>query len=122
MACAGNVNVLTAQAPTAVSYLWNTGATAAQIQVYASGVYVVEVRDANSCKASASFTFQSTPAPSCEILGRKNICTGDTTTLTASNGVYFFWSTGAVSQSITVAPSNTTSYNLVIIYHSDHCG
>lgn len=115
VACAGNVNVLTAQAPTAVSYLWNTGATAAQIQVYASGVYVVEVRDANSCKASASFTFQSTPAPSCEILGRKNICTGDTTTLTASNGVYFFWSTGAVSQSITVAPSNTTSYNLVIM-------
>ena len=40
---------------------------------------------------------------------------GDTTTLTASNGGYFFWSNGAVSQSITVSPSSTTNYSLVIL-------
>lgn len=113
--CAGSMNLLTAQAPTAVSYLWNTGSTAAQIQVNATDVYSVEVRDVNACKASASFSFQATPAPSCEILGRTNICMGDTTTLTASNGVYFFWSNGAVSQSITVSPSSTTNYSLVIM-------
>ena len=115
VACAGSMNLLTAQAPTAVSYLWNTGSTADQIQVNATAVYSVEVRDVNACKASASFFFQTTPAPSCEIQGRTNICMGDTTTLTVSSGVFFFWSNGSVNQSITVSPSSTTSYGLVVM-------
>ena len=115
MACAGSLNLLTAQAPTAVSYLWNTGSTSSQIQVNATAEYSVVVRDANTCQASATFSFQALPVPSCEIMGITNICVGDTTTLTASNGMYFFWSTGSSNQSIQVNPSSTTNYSLVIV-------
>ena len=115
VACSGSLNSLTAQAPTAVSYLWNTGSTSSQIQVNATAEYSVVVRDANNCQASATFSFQALPVPTCEVLGRTQICSGDTTTLTASNGVYFFWSNGAASRSIRVSPSSTTNYSLVIM-------
>ncbi len=114
-ACPSTTNMLTAQSPTAVSYLWNNGSTTAQIRPTETMVYTVVVSDSNSCKSSASFAFEQLPAPECTILGVNQICQGDTAVLTASNGNYFFWSTLETSRSIRVSPSVTTTYTLVIV-------
>ena len=41
------------------------------------------------------------------------ICAGETATLTASGAMYYQWSNGATSQTITVQPDSTTSYTVI---------
>ncbi len=112
--CVNNVNMLTAVSSSAVSYLWNTGDTTLQIQALETGLYSVWVSDSNACHASASFSFEMKPSPTCTIEGDTELCSGDTTTLTASGGLSYFWSTGDTSASIRVAPATTCNYSLVI--------
>ena len=113
--CSNNVNILTAVSPSAVSYLWNTGDSTYQIRVLETAVYSVSVSDSNGCQASASFSFELRPSPTCSIEGDTEICSGDTTILTASGGQSYFWSTGELTPSISVAPATTRSYSLVIM-------
>ncbi|HXH18837.1 MAG TPA: choice-of-anchor L domain-containing protein, partial [Chitinophagales bacterium] len=43
-----------------------------------------------------------------------SICSGQSTTLTASGGGTYSWSTGSASSSITVSPSSTTTYTVTV--------
>jgi len=113
--CSDDVNLLTALSPSAVAYLWNTGDTTYQIRAQETAVYSVTVSDSNGCQASASFSFELRPSPTCSIEGNTEICSGDTTTLTASGGQSYFWSTGEITPSISVSPATTSSYSLVIM-------
>lgn len=114
--CYGGMNYLTANSPTAVSFLWNTGDTTAQIRVDETAVYSVEVVDSNYCHATDSFYFEQISAPACSILGITEICRGNFTVLTASDGERFLWSTGDTTSSIQVYPENTQSYSLTVQY------
>ena len=118
--CFDSMSFLTANAPAAVSFLWNNGDTTAQIQVNETALYSVMVSDSNFCHASDSFYFEVRQAPPCSILGRTEICQGDTTTLTASAGDHFLWSTGDTTSSILVAPNSTQSYTLMV-QHENGC-
>ena len=115
-ACAGGLNTLVAQSPTAVSYLWSTGATTSQIRANETAVYTVTVSDSNACKASDSFDFELKPIPECAIIGPDHICEGESATLSASNPNYsYFWSNYQTTSSITVSPTTTTTYSLVVL-------
>ena len=48
------------------------------------------------------------------ITGNNSICPGITTTLTASGGTVFSWSTGATTPTIAVSPTITTSYSVIV--------
>jgi hypothetical protein len=50
------------------------------------------------------------------ISGTPTICSGKNTTLTASTGNGYSWSTGATTQAITVSPTSTTTYTVTITY------
>lgn len=50
--------------------------------------------------------------PPVEITGDNAICTGESTTLTASGSGPYLWSTGETTQSITVNPTATTTYTI----------
>lgn len=112
--CYGGLNVLTANSSTAVSFLWSNGETTAQIQVNETAMYAVLVNDSNFCHAVDSFYFEVRPSPPCSILGNTEICQGDFTVLTASDGDNFLWSTGDTTSSIQVSPENTQSYTLTV--------
>lgn len=47
------------------------------------------------------------------------ICAGSSTTLTATGGTIFAWSTGEITQTIEVSPANTTVYSVTV---SDYLG
>lgn len=70
------------------SYIWNTGETTQSIFVTRSGVYSVTFIDSNGCEWTEETEVQFMPNPKPEILivGKKDICEGDTTILQATPG------------------------------------
>ncbi|MFZ1786970.1 MAG: CUB domain-containing protein [Saprospiraceae bacterium] len=52
--------------------------------------------------------------PSAAITGGLTICTGSSTTLTASGGTQFLWSNGSTNASITVSPTVNTTYTVTV--------
>ncbi len=110
--CVGQSTTLTASGGT--SFIWNTGATTASISVnpLSTTSYTVTVTSAAGCTASVSTTVNVSPNPTPSISGDLNICAGESTTLTASGGASYLWSTGATTASVSVNPTTTTSYTV----------
>jgi len=108
--CEGGSVTLTA--PAGLSYLWSTGAISQSIDVTQSGNYSVTVTNTSGCSATSAATAVTVDAnPSATITpsGPTTFCEGGAVTLTASAGLSYVWSTGAISQSINVAEAGSYS-------------
>ncbi len=117
--CNGETAVLNASGNGTMT--WNTGAVGSSISVTPSSTttYTVTVRDANGCQATDQVTvFVNSPSGSAS--GDQTICHGETATLTATGGTSYLWSTGASGATISVNPTQTTTYT-VIITNSEGC-
>ncbi len=112
--CVGESTVLTASGAT--TYLWNTGATTAAINVspVSTTTYTVTATDANGCSRNTSATVTVNPPATAGISGLNAICSGTNTNLTASGGATYIWSTGATTSVINVAPLTTTTYTVTV--------
>ncbi len=64
------------------------------------------------CTATDMVTITIYPNPVPTITGNLSICNGNSTTLTASGGSNYTWSTGATTSSITINPAQTTTYTV----------
>jgi hypothetical protein len=98
------------------SYKWSNGSVASSIDVTPdqTTTYTVEATTDKGCKASKSVTVTVNDKPVFEVYGDKEICIGESTTLTASGGVAFRWSNGEMTQSITISPEATTTYTVEV--------
>ena len=97
--CTGSSLMLTATG--ADTYLWNTGELNASILITTTGTYTVT--GTNGCGQDvASITVLPAPPPVAQITGELLICTGSSTTLTASPATSYLWSTQQTTQSIAV--------------------
>jgi gliding motility-associated-like protein len=92
-----------------LTYLWSTGATTQTITVSLPGIYWVTA-DNGTCSHTDSvvFTQTATPAP----LPDTAFCNGEQHLLNAGAGQTWLWSTGATTQSITIAASG--NYSVII--------
>lgn len=97
------------------SYLWSTGDTTQSIIVSTAGNYTVTVTDGNGCvgtSAAQAITVNPLPTPTITADGPTTFCDGDQVVLTASSASGYLWSTGEVTQSITVTASG--SYTVTV--------
>lgn len=106
--CDGQIVTLTSSS--AVGYEWNTTANTQQITVTTSGIYSVEVTDANGCMGTDSIeiTVNPTPTPIPVITpdGPTTFCDGGSVTLSVDTWDSYLWSpTTDTTQSITVGES-----------------
>ena len=97
------------------SYLWSNGETTQSISVSPSDttIYTVETF-VNGC--SNTYDVKVTVVQQVNASAGENheICLGEATTLTATGGEYFLWSTGDETSSITVTPTQTTVYTVTV--------
>ncbi|AEE49269.1 hypothetical protein [Haliscomenobacter hydrossis] len=99
------------------TYQWYSGQTTASISVStpASAGFGVVVSDSKGCTASASASVIVIPLPQAQITGGEVNCYGLSTTLTATGGQTYLWSTGATTTSIAInQPTQTATYTVTV--------
>lgn len=110
--CPGSAQTLTGSG--GVTYLWNTGATSANISASTAGNYEVIAIDGNGCRDTSASVNVSllTPVASITAGGPTTFCAGDSVILTASAGTNILWSTGETSPSIVARDPGAYSVSL----------
>ena len=111
--CEGESTTLTASG--GVTYLWSTGATTASITVSpnTTQTYTVTAFDTNG-NSDSDDVIVTVTSVTADAGADVTIEEGQSTTLTASGGTSYLWSTGATSQSITVSPLSTQTYSVIV--------
>ena len=116
-ATAGASTVLTAAAPGAIAFRWNTGSTTATQTVTQAGTYSVVATFSSGCTLTAS---QVVSRPVASISGDSVFCVGRPAQLTAAlpgvaaTAVTYRWNTGATTPTITLTQPGT--YSVVVGY------
>lgn len=109
--CSGNQANLIASGAT--SYTWNTGSTAANINVSPASTTVYTVTGANgSCVGAiktATVTVNISPTVA---VTSGTICAGNSANISASGAASYSWSNGSSGTSISVSPAVTTVYTV----------
>jgi predicted transcriptional regulator len=115
--CDGETISLTASGGN--SFLWSTGATSASINVSPNNTttYSVSVTQ-NGCTDVDDVLVTVNPSPTANAGNDVSILEGESTTLTASGGDTYLWSTGETTASITVSPNATTTYTATTFINS----
>ncbi|RYH74568.1 T9SS type A sorting domain-containing protein [Flavobacteriaceae bacterium 144Ye] len=109
--CLGNSITLTASGGS--TYLWSTGETTESITVSPSEttIYSVEVFE-NDCSSIDEVMVTVNEIPTVDAGSNVTISLGESTTLTAFGADTYLWSTGETTQSITVSPTETSTYSV----------
>ncbi|MEO7088084.1 MAG: PKD domain-containing protein, partial [Bacteroidia bacterium] len=114
-------NTSTVANPYVISgYSWNfgdggTSTTTNPTHTYgASGTYNVKliVTSSSGCRDSITLPVVVVTTSVTAVASPATICTGGSSTLTASGTTTYSWSTGATTASITVTPATTTTYTV----------
>jgi gliding motility-associated-like protein len=114
--CQGTDQTLSAYNPSYVSYLWNTGETTATIEA-SSGWYYVSATDNNGCESFSDSFYVDTypyPAPTPVITGDQSLCPGETSSLSAydTTYIYYSWNTGDFTSDIV---AGNGSYSVTVM-------
>lgn len=121
-----NVNITTAQtlicrnssavlnASGAGNFSWSTGETGNSIIVSPASLttYTVIGADASGLCPSVGTITIDVDTIKIQISGNNQVCEGETTTLTASNGINYTWSNGSGSNNISPIITSDTTYTL----------
>nr|AWJ66337.1 Muc19 precursor [uncultured bacterium] len=118
--CNGDSTTLTASG--GVSYQWNTGDTTAAIVVSPTTdtSYMVTVTNEEGCVKESSVLIVVNELPAVLIEGVFELCNGDSTTLTASDGATYLWNTGDTTAAIVVSPIADTTF-MVTVTNDEGC-
>jgi len=113
--CDGETSVLTATG--ADTYIWNTGDTNQNITVSPdiTTTYTITGTDQYGCTSTSGITIQvsSSPVGAFDV-PNTDICSGESTTITAMGGTNYIWSTNDNTATITVSPTENTTYYVTI--------
>ncbi|MBM3186611.1 MAG: T9SS type A sorting domain-containing protein, partial [Bacteroidetes bacterium] len=105
-----------------LTYLWNTGDNTSSISTSISGVYYVEVTDANGCSDSDSVTITVYELPGANLGNDQSVCSNELpatlTVQSTGNQLSYLWSTGQTTQQIQVSQAGTYS---VTVINSNGC-
>jgi PKD repeat protein len=105
--------------PGGTTYQWSTSAVTQTISASTAATYSVTVTNIHGCEASDAVAITMGVVPNVSLGPDQLLCNGQTANLNAGNpGSQFLWSTGALTQSVTV---NTPGTYIVQVTNSNGC-
>lgn len=109
--------------PLGYLYQWQTGQVVSSINVFAANTsYLVTISNPNgSCPKVKTFNINLVPQAQINLGPDIALCGSVSTTLTANGGGTYQWSSGQTSSSITVNPSNTSTYIVTVTPAGTNC-
>lgn len=119
--CSGNNTTLNVFG--ANSYLWSpssglscTTCSNPAASPSVSTTYTVIGSNSGGCTNTATVSVTVNQTPTVSITGNNSICSGNSTTLSASasGATYYSWSTGSTATFISVSPTASTGYNVTV--------
>ncbi|MEI6348500.1 MAG: T9SS type B sorting domain-containing protein [Bacteroidota bacterium] len=113
--CIGGTSSLTASG--GVSYAWSNGlgsGNPVSVTPATTTTYTVTGTSGDGCTSTAQVTVTISPNATATITGANPICTGGSTTLTASGGASYLWSNTLTTAAISVNPATTTTYTVTV--------
>ncbi len=121
-AITGTTSICTGQSATLTAagsgnYAWSTGATTSSITVTpaVTTTYSLTVTDpVTGCANTSTSTVNVLGQPVASITGNTTVCEGEPATLTAQGGSTYAWSNAQTSATISVTPSATTTYSVIV--------
>jgi gliding motility-associated-like protein len=108
--CAGQTTTLIAAGAT--TYTWNTGPTTASITVSPLATTIYTLSGLSGLCAGTKTTQVTVNSVPTVTVTNQTICSGNSVTLTAGGASTYSWSTGALTNTILISPSSTTSYSV----------
>ncbi len=98
----------------AVDYYWDNGNYGAEISLFINDMTTVSLRgiDMNGCENTTSYTVNSVPLPIVSVLGKTEVCQGESTTLIGNGATSYVWSDGTHSSSLRLTPDSNTDIQL----------
>ena len=118
--CAGDNVLLASGLGSGYSFIWKKDGiqvgTTQNISASQTGLYTLEVTEtATGCMAVSSGQQVTVwPLPTANAGTDATICAGKSTTLMASGGISYKWSSGATAAATTVSPSANTTYSVTV--------
>jgi len=111
--CPGGEVLLTGSG--AVTYAWNTGQTTDTLTVgpASTTTYTLTGTDANGCSNNTTVTVNVGAVVVTASAAPPAVCSGSSTTITASGAANYSWSTGATTAVINVSPTVATTYSVI---------
>ncbi len=102
------------------TYSWSNGGMGQQTTVAPNitNKYYVTVTDNNGCKALDSVNVVVNAVPTPGIAGKLSFCKGSNTTITASGGITYLWTTSSTNQNLIV---NTAGTYIVTVTNANGC-
>lgn len=97
--CSGSNGTLTASGGS--DYVWSTGDSTSSVSYSNAGIYSVTATIAAGCQTTATGEIVINPIPAI-VSSKPHLCTGATVSLYAVGGTNYLWSTGAISDTITI--------------------
>ena len=112
--CHGQFTVLSAMSDMASQYEWNNGEHNSSISVTSAGQYSVTATNSYGCVSTASIQVAVHPLPEPTVFGSQTVCLGSSTTLTATGGTGYQWSTGETTSNVVVSPTTNQTYVVTV--------
>ena len=108
----GSATATVSQGSGSYTFNWISGPANATYTNLSAGTYTVVVTDNLGCDDTTSVTVTEPAALAISISGTNLICSGQSTTLTASGATSYVWSTTETTTSINPSPSSTLTYSV----------
>ncbi|MCW3071702.1 MAG: hypothetical protein JWO44_1592 [Bacteroidetes bacterium] len=111
--CTGSSTLLTAMG--ADTYMWNGGPSTDTMTVMPTvdtDYYVTGMTTATGCMNMDTVTVTVNPLPSVMVAGTATVCSGTSTTLTATGADSYAWSGGPATDTYTVTPLTASTYTV----------
>lgn len=109
---------VTLNATGGISYIWMPGNYTSPnytVDPTSTTSYTVVGTGANGCTASSTVTVNVGNLPIANAGPDVSVCSGQSTTLTASGGLNYSWNPiGSTSSTVNVSPTNTTQYQVIV--------